>query len=180
MATLHLTETSLHELAHLLPPSATELVRTVGATAALELVHRLPGVQVLVPRVARPGTSAERRWQLLASVVGASVMPELVAVYGGNMLDVPSCQAARQEQRNRWMRQRFDVLTRRIQYTKAAAVTELGMELAMAGWPMTYRAIERAIDQGDLTPEVWAQRQAGGATTEPTPQAELPLFAQRA
>lgn len=45
-----LTAADLHQLAHLLPPSAAELVRTVGADAAAALMRRLPGVQLQVPR----------------------------------------------------------------------------------------------------------------------------------
>jgi hypothetical protein len=177
MTTPYLTTGSFAELAHLLPPTAHDLVKAVGVDAALKLVQHLPGVQVLVPREAGPGPSAQRRWQLLAGVVGEVTMPALAAVYGGNMLDVPSCADARDEQRNRWLRQRFDLLTGQLRYTKAHAITELGMDLAMAGTPLTYRAIERVVDQGDLTPEALAQRHAGAADSTTTQQPELPLFA---
>lgn len=173
MTTLHLTEQSLAELAHLLPPTALALVRELGPAAALALVQKLPGVQVMVPRD-QASPSARRRWALLQGVVGHEAMTTLVAEYGGNYLEVPNCLAARQEQRNRWLRQRFDVLTRNGQRTKSAAVCELGMDLALAGWSINYRQIERCIDQTDLTPELLAQLRSQ-APTAAEPE-NLPLF----
>ena len=176
MTTLHLTEESLAELAHLLPPGAVELVRALGPAAALALVQRMPGVQVLMPPERDASDSSRRRWKLLQDVVGAQAMPTLVALYGGNYLEVPSCLAARQEQRNRWLRHRFDALTRQGGYTKGHAVCELGIDLALAGWPMSYRQIETCLDQGDLTAEALAQQRASGPQAEDPQQATLPLF----
>ncbi len=171
-APLHLNEDSLQQLQHLLPASALELVRVVGPAAALALVTTLPGVQVLVPREATASASAQRRWALLQDVVGSACMPALVAEYGGSVLEVPSCLAARQEQRNRWMRARFDALTGPLKRTKSAAVSELGIDLALAGWPMSYRQIETCLDMPDLTPQLHDQAADRRADADPT----LPLF----
>lgn len=158
---VRLTEAALTELAHLLPPSAAAMQRTLGTPAALALLNGLPGVQLLVPKRPDSSLAALRRWELLQGLVGEAAMPAVVALYGGNMLEVPICGALLREMRNRWLRARFDELLRHeLCQTKAAAVYELGIELAGAGCAMTYRQIEMCIDQGDLTAVALAQRRA--------------------
>lgn len=163
-ACLILTAYDVRELAHLLPPSALELVRAIGPDAAVALIGGLPGVQLVVPKYAAANPAGARRWAQLAQLVGADVMPHLVAVYGGGQLDVPTCAALLLEKRNRWLRRRFDDLTAPAGPTlsRRSAVYELGIELALASHVLTYRQIERVIDAPD-----------GGA---PAPTPQLPLF----
>lgn len=171
---IHLSPGSLQVLAHLLPPSATALVDALGPEPALALIRQLPGVQVVVPKHPNANAAGARRWQMLAAVVGPEAMPRLAAAYGGQMLEVPTCMAARIEQRNRWMRARFDELAA-AGSTKAVAVYELGLELAAAGWLVTHRQIERCVDQSDITPEQQAQRQAAPGR-RPALAQQAPLF----
>lgn len=141
----------LRALAHLLPPSAVELARAVGAEAAAALMRELPGVQILVPRRADANPAGARRHAQLAAIVGADAMPALLAHYGGGALDIPLCVAAAVEKRNRWIRARFDFLTSRRggAISRRQAVYELGLELAGVRRGLTYRQIERAIEAGD-------------------------------
>ena len=170
---IHLTERSLHELAHLLPPSAVALVDAVGPVHALALIRQLPGVQLVVPNHCSANAAGARRWAMLAEVIGQQGMHDLAKAYGGQMLEVPTCIAARTEQRNRWLRQRFDEISA-AGHTKATAVYELGLELAAAGWLVTHRQIERCIDQPDLTPELQQERQA--QALQPLDSRQQPLF----
>lgn len=171
---IHLTRGSLQALAHLLPPSALALVDAIGPEQALALIRQLPGVQLVVPKHANANAAGARRWALLAAVVGPDGMQRLAATYGGQMLEVPTCMAARLEQRNRWMRARFDEMTA-AGCTKAGAVYELGLELAAAGWLVTHRQIERCVDQPDITAELHAERQAV-ALRRPAALLQAPLF----
>jgi hypothetical protein len=165
---LDIAQTDLVELGHLLPPSGLELVRTIGPRAAVALMRGLPGVQLVVPKHEHANPAGARRWAQLAEIVGAPQMPGLAAIYGGGLLDVPSCKALINEKRNRWLRRRFDELTTRPvepiaaepssipPMSKRQAVFELGLELAGARRGLTYRQIERLIDSAD-TPAVHPQ-----------------------
>lgn len=151
----------LRSLAHLLPPSAAELARAIGAEAAAALMRELAGVQILVPRRADANPAGRRRHAQLEAIVGPRAMPALLANYGGNALDIPVCLAAVVEKRNRWIRARFDHLTSRAggAISRRQAVYELGLELHTVRRGLTYRQIERAIEAGDAAP--------------PAPQADL-------
>lgn len=153
-ARFDLAAADLHELAHLLPPTAAELVRTVGEEAAVALMHRLPGVQLQVPKHRGANAAGARRWGQLAAVIGDAATQALATSHGGQVLDIPTCLALLNEKRNRWLRARFDGLTASARSAAAerplsgrAAVYEIGVELAAAGRVMTYRQIERVLQQ---------------------------------
>lgn len=165
----------LQALAHLLPPSAVELVRAVGPQAACALLRELPGVQVFVPKHQAANAAGARRWEQLSRIVGAGAMPGLLRHYGGNVIDIPLCLAATVEKRNRWIRSRFDELTnpRGANLSKRSAVYEIGLEIATVRRGMTYRQIERAIDSADSTDstaaEAAAEAESPQTTLFPTP-----------
>jgi len=161
----------LAHLAHLLPDSALELVRTIGPEAAVALMRGMPGVQLMIPKSADANPAGARRYEQLACLMGASAALALIEAYGGNALDVPVCHAAALEKRNRWIRQRFDHLTARSEgaLSRRQAVYELGLELSTAGRSMTYRQIERAIEAADLT----TRTGTGTSTSRSGPQADL-------
>lgn len=142
-----LTVASLDEVGHLLPPTARTLVRRLGVVTALALLNRLPGAQLPVPK--GPGNNADgaRRWARIAEVVGEAAMPAIAEHWGGDMLDVPLCLQALDEQRNRWMRRRYDELTslRGPALSSYHALEELQLTLAEAGQPITFRVIQQIV-----------------------------------
>ncbi|MCU0963566.1 MAG: hypothetical protein MUF08_00580 [Burkholderiaceae bacterium] len=146
-----LVAADLHELAHLLPPSAADLVRAVGQDAAAALMHRLAGVQLQVPRHRNANPAGARRWAQLEAVIGDAATEALARNHGGEVLDVPTCLALLVEKRNRWLRARFDWLTSSsgpgLPMSGRAAVYEIGIELVAAGRGMTYRQIERVLQE---------------------------------
>ena len=155
-------------LGHLLPPSAVVLLACAGALPGLALLNAWPGVSVIMPKHAAATPAGARRWAQIAAVVGQAAMPALAALYGGNVLDVPTCAQLRTEKRARWLRQRFDQLGA-AGLNKTQAVQQLGIELAQMGSAggagsgghlMSYRAIEISLDTPDLTNAELALRQA--------------------
>lgn len=145
-----LTAADLASLGHLLPRSGVDLVRCVGLQAALALLNGLPGVVMTMPKTPDANRHAARRWGQLAQVMGSAAVPALAAQYGGGPLEVPTCHQLRLEKRNRWLRERFDVLTANAGagpgLSRNAAVYELGLELAQAGLCMTHQGIENVLD----------------------------------
>jgi len=146
---LELTVADLSEFAHLMPPSALELVRAIGADAAVSLMRGCGGAQLVVPKFQDHNRAGARRWAQLAEIVGEAAMPGLAAHYGGGLLDVPRCAQLLAAKRDAWVRRRFDELT----YTAGRglcardAVFTIGLALAAAGRPLTYRQIERVVNQ---------------------------------
>jgi hypothetical protein len=170
-----LTAQDLVTRGHLVPPSAHELARSVNVPAAVALVRALPGVQLVVPRHAAANRSGARRFALLESVLGTADTLLLVAAHPGELLDIPTCSALRIAKRNEWLRRAFDALTAPAPdgapgFSKRSAVYELGLELTRAGWPLTYRQIERVLDSAEPPPPGGAHSAlpgAAGATFTP-------------
>lgn len=135
--------------AALLPPSARTLVRVAGAGSALVLLQRCPGVQFVVPLRADANAHGRRRWQQLADVVGDAAMPAIAAHYAPGVLDVPMCTALLNAKRNAWIRARFDALTAphaRPACSAYAALQEINLALAQAGWPFTLREVQKVVN----------------------------------
>ncbi len=70
-----------------LPASVRELVETVGLAAALRIVEARGGVRLCVPRQAKPD-----HW--LARLIGVEALKTLVAMYGGEAIEIPRCAGA--------------------------------------------------------------------------------------
>lgn len=155
-----LTAASLATVGHLLPPTAQTLIRRLGAEAALALLNKLPGAQLPVPKGADNNEHGARRWARIAEVVGDALMPTIAEHWGGDMLDVPLCLQALDEQRNRWLRERYDELTsaRGPALSSYHALEELQLVMAEAGQPLTFRVVQQIVceqpdrvgDQADL------------------------------
>lgn len=156
----------LRELGHLLPPSAVTLIRVAGVQPALRLLRYWPAVQLVVPLRPAANPAGARRWQALANMVGEAAMPALVAHYGGGVLDVPACRDLLIEKRNRWVRARFDALTSLYgpALSAYAAVQEINLALAEAGWPLTLREVQKVVNE---------TRRAAAEPADP-PQLALP------
>jgi hypothetical protein len=145
---LGLTVDDLRELAHLAPAGALDLAGAIGAGPAVALMLGLGGAQVMVPKHPNHNRAGARTWAQLAEIVGDDAMPRLAARYGGFFLDVPLCTRLLAEKRDSWVRNRFDQLTHSKGPALSAreAVRTIGLDLAGAGKPLTYRAIERIIN----------------------------------
>jgi hypothetical protein len=162
MSANHITADDLAALGHLLPYSAMELVQGLGVDGALALLNGLPGVVIKVPLSHTSSRLHAKRWAQIVAVVGENTMARLVALRGGQLLEVPTCHQLRMERRNRWIRARFDAMTGTAAgdepMTRTAAIYELGRELAAAGQVITYRGLEQVIDSNG--PALAASRQA--------------------
>jgi hypothetical protein len=143
-----LSVTDLRDWAELVPRSALDLVRAIGADAAVALMRGFGGAQLVVPKHADHNRAGAIRWWQLAEIVGEAAMPGLTAYYGGSLLDVPRCAQILAAKRDAWVRDRFDKLTGSLGAALSArdAVLSIGLDLAGAGSPLTYRAIERIIN----------------------------------
>lgn len=145
-----LSAADLADLGALLPGSAADLIACVGTEPALALLNAWPGVTINVPKTPDSNPRGAQRWAQLQAIVGADAMLSLAARYGGQPLEVATCEALRTERRRRWMRAHYDRITSAdATLTKAAAVHELGLALAAAGQPMSSRAIEIVLDSAD-------------------------------
>lgn len=152
----HVTPDDLVHLADWLPPTAVTLIRLLGDLQALQLMRRLPAVQMVVPLHRNANRGGARRWAMLAGVVGESAMPALVAHWGGSVLDVPVCRDLIVEKRNRWIRARFDDLTTSAHSGGAglsayAALQEINLALAQTGWPFTLREVQKVVNAAPAT-----------------------------
>lgn len=144
-----------------LPPSAHSLVRVAGTDAALALMQRCPGVQFVVPRHRDANAAGAARWQALAEVVGEAAMPAITAHYAPGVLDVPTCRELLTHKRNTWIRQRFDGLTslHGAALSAYAAVQEINLALAQAGWPLTLREVQKVVNAAASASSAAAQQQ---------------------
>lgn len=139
-----LTEEDLAVVGHLLPETAHELVRRLGAAAALRLLNAWPGIQTQIPRRPDANAAGSRKWAAMADILGEEPMRRLAAHWGGEILDIPMCRAARDEIRNRAMRAEFDRLTLDDGISKTQAVQIIGLKFGMV-----YRQVEKLIDRPD-------------------------------
>lgn len=129
----------------LLPATALALIDVLGDEAALALLNRLPGQTLVVPMHPDRHPAAAKRWALLAGIVGEEGMVALSARWGGDVLDIPVCRAARDELKHRAIRAEFDRLTMIEGLSGRQAVYEIGLAFA----PITSRAIELICGRAD-------------------------------
>lgn len=96
-------------LAHLLPPTAQELLPVIGLPATLALVKRFGGTWLYVPTLARCHAEHE-----LALLIGLDKLKALAAYYGGEALrNLPRCVEALQAIRNNEIREQAKVMSHR-------------------------------------------------------------------
>lgn len=140
-----LTATDLAEVWHLLPYTAQALVGCLGAEAAARLLDARPGCELRVPKHADRHPEGIKRWAELEAIIGPDAMRALAQRWGGDVLYLPICDAARRELRDRAIRAEFDRLTITEGYSGKQAIYEIGLKFA----PITSRAIELICGKGD-------------------------------
>jgi hypothetical protein len=135
-------------LAAVLPPSAKELVRAIGADAALLLMGRWGGVQIPnIPKTPTGNPHGARRWALLAETIGEPAMQRLATAYGGRHLDVPLCRDLRLMRRNHALIAEFDTLSKDGKDGKTGLSKNKAVEILVLMFaPITYRQVEQVLD----------------------------------
>lgn len=141
-----LTPADLRAVWSLLPYTAQALVAVLGDEPAARLLSARPGCTLLVPKHPDRHPAGARRWAELAEIVGDDGMAALAARYGGDVLDIPTCKAARDELRARAIRAEFDRLTLGAGMSGKQAIYEIGLRFA----PISSRAIEIMCSRGDV------------------------------
>lgn len=140
-----MTADDLRAVWTLLPYTAQALMQCLGDAAAAQLLAARPGCQFLVPKHPDRHPAGAKRWAELAGVVGDEAMAKLAARWGGDVIEIPTCKAARDELRARAIRAEFDRLTTREGLSGKQATYEIGLRFA----PITSRAIELICGKGD-------------------------------
>lgn len=141
-----LTPADLDAVRGLLPYTAAHLIAALGDEAALALLDRLAGQTINVPKHPDRRPDGARKWSMLEEIVGPEAMRKLAATWGGSVLEIPTCIAARREARDRAIRAEFDRLTMREKYSKAQAIYEIGITCRP---PLTSRQLEKIVDKPD-------------------------------
>ncbi|MBL8396146.1 MAG: hypothetical protein JNK99_15610 [Candidatus Accumulibacter sp.] len=152
---LRLTPEDCEAVSGLLPYTALVLIATIGAAAACTLLNERPGVTINLPRRPDANPAGARRWAELAELIGEPAMAALAARFGGEVLSIPVCKAARAELRARAIRAMYDRLIGVERFSGRQAIYEIGLAFA----PITSRAIEgictRADDSGPVQPDLF-------------------------
>jgi hypothetical protein len=129
----------------LLPYTAMVLIEILGATPACALLAARPGCTLLIPKHPDHNPAGAKRWAELVGIVGEEGMQALATRYGGDVLDIPTCKAARDELRHRAIRAEFDRLTTSEGMSGKQAIYEIGLKFA----PISSRAIEQICGKAD-------------------------------
>lgn len=135
----------LHAVYSLLPYTAQVLIDVLGPTHACALLDARPGCQMTIPRHSDRHPAGARRWAELSDIIGEDGMQALAARWGGDVIEIPTCKAARAELRNRAIRAEYDRLTMKESCTGRQAVYEIGLKFA----PISSRAIELICGRAD-------------------------------
>lgn len=159
---LRLSVRHLAEIEDLVPFTARAIVHAIGAEAACALLNDFPGALLIVPRrvgagagddAGRPAQST--LWSRVVATLGEPAAGALCAWRGGEPLQIPVCQALRNELRAREIRRRYDELTASSSLSGRQAVAALCAEFA----PITSRAVEKMVARGDRGESPSAQAQ---------------------
>lgn len=148
-----LTPETIAAVRGLLPYTAQALIELIGVEAACALLEARPGCVLRVPKHPDKHPEGARRWAELAEIIGEDGMQRLAARFGGDILEIPTCAAARKELRDRMIRAEFDRLTMIEGLSGARAIYEIGLKFA----PISSRAIELICGRGDA----WGQAPQG-------------------
>lgn len=129
-----------------LPYTALALIQAIGAVAACTLINERPGVTLVIPKHPNANAAGARRWAELAELIGEPAMQILAAKWGGEPFSVPVCKRAREELRDRRIREHWDRLVNREGFSGRQAVYEICLLEA----PITSRAVELICGRGDV------------------------------
>lgn len=136
----------LQEVWSLLPYTAQALVGCIGAQRAALLLNARPGCSFLMPKHPDANEAGARRWAELVSIIGDEGTVLLAARWGGDVLDVPTCQQARRELLRRKIRAAYDDLTKPGGLSGQQAVYEICLRFA----PISSRAVELICGRPDI------------------------------
>lgn len=135
----------LQSISGLLPYTAQVLIGCIGPEATARLLSARPGCSIQIPRHPDANAAGARRWAELAEIIGEHEMRLLATRWGGDIIDIPTCKAARDELRARSIRAMYDQLTMRDGYSGNQAIYEICLRFA----PISSRAVELIIGRTD-------------------------------
>lgn len=104
-----------------LPESIVQIADIIGLPATAKLIRAVGGTRFKFGK----GRRNTARLRLLQNTVGEAAAEKLLAVFGGDELYIPRCQAALQQLRNRRFRADFAALTADGKTSKAMALMQL-------------------------------------------------------
>lgn len=140
-----MTPAGLAAIHGLLPHTALVLIDILGPRRACALLAARPGCRLLIPKHPDHNPAGRRRWAELAAIIGEAGMAQLAARWGGDVIDIPTCKAARDELRHRAIRAAYDRLTGAEKLSGNQAIYEIGLQFA----PISSRAIELICGRAD-------------------------------
>lgn len=121
----------------MLPEVIQEIVRLVGHSHAMALVHAFGGQELRIPK-----TEASDTWAALVEVIGDPATRKLAAgLGGGEPIYIALCARAVKADRNRRMIERYDALLRE-GHSGRGAVSVLVREFA----PISNRWVEKIVN----------------------------------
>ena len=121
----------------MLPEVIQEIVRLVGHSHAMALVHAFGGQELRIPK-----TEASDTWAALVEVIGEPATRKLAAgLGGGEPIYIALCARAVKADRNRRMIERYDDLLRE-GHSGRGAVSVLVREFA----PISNRWVEKIVN----------------------------------
>ena len=121
----------------MLPEVIQEIVRLVGHSHAMALVHAFGGQELRIPK-----TEASDTWAALVEVIGDPATRKLAAgLGGGEPIYIALCARAVKADRNRRMIERYDDLLRQ-GHSGRGAVSVLVREFA----PISNRWVEKIVN----------------------------------
>ena len=118
-----------------MPATALDLVRLVGLEAALGLIQELGGVPFPVPKGVNNNTAGSARFERLAEIVGQDGALRIVAEYGDDVLNIPTCKQAFAKAKKRAMAAYFDQGATLEEVAVAFRVTTRWVSIAMKTIP---------------------------------------------
>lgn len=142
-----MTPSDLRECWELLPYAAQELVLCLGEEAAGALLDARGGCVIRIPKHREHNPAGTRRWAELVGIIGEPAMAQLSSRFGGDLLEIPTCHAARRELRRRSIRAEFERLTQRGCSAKQAIY-----EICILYAPISTRAIKNICSLEDRSP----------------------------
>lgn len=127
----------------LLPRAARDLVDALGNEAAMALLNAHAGSEIAVPKHPDKHPQGAARWAELAATIGETGMQALAEGWGGCILDIPVCNKARSELRNRAILGEFNRLTMTGGYSGKRAVEAICRQFS----PISSRAVELIVNR---------------------------------
>ena len=134
----------------MLPEVIQEIVRLIGHSHAMALVHEFGGQELRIPK-----TEASDTWAALVEVIGEPATRQLAAsLGGGEPIYIALCARAVKADRNRRLIERYDELLR-AGHSGRGAVSVLVREFA----PISNRWVEKIVN-APMPEEIGLQVQA--------------------